>query len=244
MASGQKTNTGPRRRPPTRDEIIKGVLDSYHPARGPVPFATLWGDLVKTGWLKRFAQEIAEYKYRIEAWNMMNKECNTSFIIEHLYLLTIPGKFAERKRTGANKAFKTQIKKISQKYDKLRDDIFSLVQIRPLLLVLPPGHVLREELQKLQVSKQHLEALRGSSKKLGWKRARWSFYLYLLADEVRRGTGQYHVEELANLIDSAHAAHDEPSKFVSVEKLSRAISRFKEKATVVTGRPRFPSRRR
>ena len=182
----------------------------------------------------------------------MKKKCNTSFIIEHLYLLTLPGTFAREKRTGANKAFKTQIKKISQRYDKLRDDILGLVQIRPLLAVLPPGRVLGKELRKLQASKQRLEALRDSSKKLVWKRARWSFYFYLLADEVRRGTGHYHVKELARLISSAHAAHDEqsevvdeddgPSKFVNVDKLSRAISRFKKKTKVISGRLRVRSR--
>jgi len=150
-------------------------------------------------------------------------------------------------------ALNTQIKKITVRYDKLRDDICSLVENAPVLTVLPAGRVLAEELQKLKESKQRLEALAASGKKLGSykKRNRRDPYLFLLAHEVFYRTGDFHVGELATLINSAHAAHgepseDEPSGDVNEENLGKRIQRFADSINpkVISGRPRFPSRQR
>jgi len=102
VASAQTTNAGSRRCP-KRDEIVKSILGSYRGTRRPVPFATIWGDLAKTDWLKRFAEGIAEDHYvgSLQAWNTLEEKCDTSMIIEHLYLLTFPGKCMQEKRIDA-----------------------------------------------------------------------------------------------------------------------------------------------
>jgi len=237
VASARKISTGSRRGP-EKDEIIESILGSYHHT---IPngrrYAMLYGDLAKTGWLKRFAEEIAEEGKGRLAWDGINEKCNTSFIIELLYVLTFPEKLPGEKRTGVKKAFEAQIKKISGRYDKLRRDICRLELINPFVSLSEDCDP-EEELQNLQESKQRLEALR--DKKLSWKRTSRNFYRFLLADEVRRKTDNSNLEALATLIESAHVARGE-TKVVTADTLRRLVNRFLDSinAKVIDGKLSF-----
>jgi hypothetical protein len=227
VSSAGKTSTSSRRGP-EKDEIIKSILGSYHPTRYPVAFTAVWGDLAKTGWLRKFADEITKDRSgRVEAWNIIKEKCNTTSIIQNLYVLTLPRKSEPNKRGQLNRDFKTRIKTIIERCGKLQGDIASLVYVHRICVLLDAGRDLQEELQKVQECKQHLEALRDSNKNLYWKPASRNFYRFLLADEVRRKTCDSNLEALATLIESAHAAHGEP-KIVSVDTLRRLINRFLE----------------
>src|ERR1700747_2670394 len=121
MASPQKSGAVSRRSP-ERGEIIEGILGSYHATRSWRLFRSGY-DVAKTGWLRRFAEDITKEPASLEPWNTLIEKCDTSFMIEHLYVLTFPGKLPGEKRTGANRTFKIQIKKIDRRYDILEDDI-------------------------------------------------------------------------------------------------------------------------
>jgi hypothetical protein len=157
VASARKTNTRSED-VPTKDKIVKAILGSYRPTRGSRLFAEVWGDMTKTGWLNSFAEAIAGDNRRWKAWKTIKKKCNTSFVMEHLYVVTFPGKHPGEKRTSANKAFKTQVNKIIRGYDKLRVEIFALGYVHEILSFFSAGRMLKKELQKLQESKQRLEA--------------------------------------------------------------------------------------
>lgn len=245
-ASTCKNENGSRRGP-WKDEIIKSILDSYHVTDGCPPLATHWGghDLAKTDWLRRFAREIAddENKKGLEAWNTLKEKCDTSRIIELLYLLTLRGEYRAEEDQDAHRAFMTEIERIIARYNKLRDDIYGLVQ-NPRLSSLMPyvGGDLLEEVHKLQESKEHLEVLRDSNKK--WasrKRNPRDWYLLLLAGAVVEGTGRFHARALANLIESARIAHNERSQRTDEQVLYKRIQRWMKfmNAKVIDGRLLF-----
>ena len=98
MASAQSSGARSRRGP-TQEDIIKGIVDSYHATGGdPEHYAPEhWGgcDLAKTVWINKFAEEIAKFGSRIKAWDTLKKKCKISRIIELLFLLTFPGKSGE-----------------------------------------------------------------------------------------------------------------------------------------------------
>ena len=210
MASARKTHTGSRRGP-NRDEIIKGILGSYHATLGcSPPLAYYWYecDLAKTGWLKKFAEEIADDNRSLEAWNTLKEKFNPSWIIELLYMLTVRGNHWPEQ--DSRRAFAAEIEKTISKYDKLLEDINRLIQNPLLSEPIPDVRLdLTEEFLRLQDFKERLEAFREFHRKsASYKRNHQDWYLVLMARQVRDATGHLHVKALASLIDSARAAHN------------------------------------
>ena len=231
MASTRNSETGSRRGP-KKDELIKGILDSYHVTDDCCPpLAQQWGghDLAKTDWLKKFAEEIADNNNRsLEAWNILKKKCDTSFIIELLYLMTIPGRCRAEESRDSDHVLAAEIEGILPKYGKLLEDIDSLIQDPRVSACMPYARPdLAKESQTLQDSKQRLEVLRDYYKRFGsYKRNQRDWYLLLLAAEVVEKTSKYHVGSLASLIDWARAAHGERTRQVTDEDaLKKRIQR-------------------
>jgi hypothetical protein len=227
------TRNGDTRRSPKKDELIKGILDSYHVTVGCPPLAQHWGghDLAKTDWLKRFAKEIADNNNRsLEAWNTLKKKCDTSFIIELLYLMTIRGRYRAEESQDSDHLLATEIEKILPKYGKLLEDIDSLIQDPRVSAGMPYAQFdLAKESKTLQDSKQRLEVLRDYYKGFGsYKRNQRDWYLHLMASHVSNAIGNYHVRFLMSLIDSARAAHNERRKVSDEGALTKRIQRYKQ----------------
>jgi len=246
MASTRKSDTGPRRGH-ERDEISKGILDSYHTTEGCPPLTSHWGgyDLAKTDWLKMFAEEIAGNHYKsLNAWRTLEKKCDTSWIIELLYLLTLRGKCLADQNQDVYHALIAEVEKIIAKYEKLRDDIVALVQNSRLSFPMTYiGCDLLKEIRTLEESKKRLETLRDANEKWGsYKRNSRDWYLFLLAAQVINATGRSHVKELASLIESARAAHKERTGVGDEDALKKRIQRWAEflNAKVVGGKMLFP----
>lgn len=231
-ASALKSDPDSSRRP-RREALIKDILDNYHVTDGCPPLAQHWGghDLAKTAWLKGFAERIADNHYEsLKAWRTLDKKCDTSWIIELLYLLTFRGKVRADQDQDAYHALITEIKKIISRYDELRDDIVALVRYprfsSPMAYL---GRDLLEELQRLEQSKKRLESLRESSKKWGsQKRSARDWYLLLLAREVSKQTGRMKTKELVHLIQVARSAHNERADATNVDALKKRIQRWKK----------------
>lgn len=232
MESNRNSYTGSRRRP-KKDEFIKGILDSYHVTDGCPPLAQHWGghDLAKTDWLKRFTEEIADNNNRsFEAWNAVKKKCDASFIIELLYLMTIPGRCRAEESRDSDHALAAEIERIHLKYSKLLEDIDSLIQNPRVSACMPYARLdLAEKVRTLQASKQRLEVLRDYYKGFGsYKRNQRDWYLHLLVGHVSDATGHSHVRVLTSLIDSARAAHNERGEVSDEGALTKRIQRYKQ----------------
>ena len=245
-----KKSRGASRRGLTKDErarFAKQIIDGYHVSDGCPPLSSHWGgfDLRETDWLKRFAEQVSDDEnHSFEAWNTVKEKCDTSFIIELLYLLTLRGKHGVERNRDAYHALLREIEKVIAKYDKLQDDIRRLIQNRQFAS--PMAFVSRDlvgELQTLQASRQRLEALRLSNKKWGsYKRSTRDWYLLLLAKEVIEGTGSSHIGALASLIDSSRIAHgDNSDEVTDKDLLTKRIQRWMKflNAKVIGGRMMF-----
>ena len=227
MASTRKSGSGPK-----IDEIAKGILDSYrHTDEGCPPLASQWGgyDLAKSDWLKMFADKIAVNAYRsLEAWRALEKKCDTSWIIELLYLLTFRGKCRVELDQDAYHAVSVELGKLIAAYKKLGDDlVVALVEnFRHSTPLAYMGGDLLNEIRALEQSKKRLEILRDANKKWGsYKRNMRDWYLFLLAAEVIKATGRSHVKELASLIETARAAHKERT-VADEDALKKRIQRW------------------
>ena len=245
MASTRKSGNGPE-----IDDIAKGILDSYHPTdEGCPPLASHWGgyDLAKSDWLKMFADKIAVNTYRsLEAWRALEKKCDTSWIIELLYLLTFRGKCRVELNQDAYHATIAELEKLIVAYGKLRDHIVALVEdshlSSPMAYI---GGDLLKEIRALEESKKRLKTLRDASEKWGsYKRNMRDWYLFLLAAEVINATGRSHVKELASLIETARAAHKERT-VADEDALKKRIQRWMHlvNAKIIDGRMLFRLRR-
>lgn len=246
MTPTQNGNTGSRRGP-SETTIIQSIVESYRPTDGCPPLSTHWGghDLAKTEWLKRFAQEIAreDNKNNVDAWNTLKDKCDTSFIIELLYLLTYRGTCRADEDKDAYRLFITEVEKIIPKYDRLGDEIRSLMEnpklSSPMAYI---GHDLEQQVKILQEAKERLEAVRDSNVKwCSYKRSARDWYLLLLAGTVKDATGSFHIEALATLIQSALAAHQERSDTINEEAVRKRIQRWIRfmNAKIVGGRLLF-----
>jgi hypothetical protein len=94
MAKAKKDTTGSRRAlsKESKEKLAREIVEKYHASDGCPPLSTHWGghDLSKTDWLKRFAEEVADDQSKSsEAWNTVKEKCDTAFIIDLLYLLTL-----------------------------------------------------------------------------------------------------------------------------------------------------------
>ena len=224
MLSERNIDTGSRRGL-KREEIVQGILASYHCTRDWRRYRGGY-DLAKTGWLRRFAEEITKDAASLDPWNTLKEKCDASFMIEHLYIMTLPEKTARKKKATTNRAFKAQIEKMLPRYDKLQDDIIGLFRGDRIILLVPGGRDLLEEFLKLQQSKQRLEALMVARRKMGWfKPTSWNFYLYLLAREIRYRTGRSHLARLTSLIALASNAHGS-DEYYSDEAIRKRIKYF------------------
>jgi hypothetical protein len=230
MASTKKNNSGPRRSPEI-DEIARGILDSYHPTEGCPPLASHWGgyDLAKTDWLRMFAEQIAVNAYRsLDAWRALAKKCDTSWIIELLYLLTFRGKSLVDLDQDTDHAISAELEKRISAYTQLGDDLVALIEnYRHSIPMIYMGGDLLNEIRALEESKKRLEILRDKSKKSGsYKRNPRDWYLFLIAAEARSRTGRSHMKEMATLIEAARAAHKERTGLVNEDVLQKRLQRW------------------
>jgi hypothetical protein len=207
VTPARKTNTG--------DEIIKGILESYHLTDGRQPVYTPgdWGghDLATTDWLKKFARAIANYEQRVIAWNTLREKCDASRIIELLYLYTNPETGLGEESRKSHYAVAEEIDSILMEYELLCEEIERVTQEPRVLETMRYAEIeLTEELHRLEEIKQRIRVLRDFYRALGSpKREIRNWYLFLLYVEISGKTDAdfAYATELANLIDAARAAH-------------------------------------
>jgi hypothetical protein len=219
-------------RDPGRQDTIKGVLDSYHATDGCPPLATHWGayDLAKTDWLLRFAEEIADdNNHALRAWDTIKEKCDTSYIIELLYLLTIRAPVTADKSQIAHHHFTSRINRLISNCEKLQNDMMQTIRDSRFSSLMPYERpALEVEIQQLEEAKKRLGVLRDSNKESGsYRRNPRDWYLLLLAMRVREATGKYHLRSLTSLLDAARAAHGEHGRDVTDEEtLKKRIQRW------------------
>ena len=189
MTPTRKTSTGSRRRTPS-DEIIKGILDSYHLTDGRPPVYTPadWGghDLAETEWLKEFAKQIASSEDRRTAWNTLREKCDASRIIELLYLYTNPETCLADESRKSHYAVAEEIDSIFWEYELLCEEIARVTQEPRVLEAMRYVEIeLTEELHRLEEIKQRMRVLGDFYRGLASpKRNPRNWCLFLLGVEI------------------------------------------------------------
>jgi len=248
MSTSKKNHIGSRRglSKENREKVAREIVDSYHATIGCPPLSTHWGghDLGKTDWLKKFAEEVVDDQSKsLEAWNTVKEKCDTSFIIELLYLLTLRERVTLDRHQDAYHALVAEIEKVTPRYDKLLEDVLTLTE-NPLFSPTMPyvRGSLAKVCQRLQESKSLLEELRDANiEHSSYKRSARDWYLFLLATALINATGRPHVEELATLLDAARFANNERCYPADVATLNKRIQRWTKyvNAKVIDGRMMF-----
>src|SRR6266480_6311324 len=247
MATSKQGHMGSRRglTKEEKEKIAKQIVGGYRVTDGCPPLSTHWGghDLGKTDWLRKFAEEIADDQNKsLEAWNTVKEKCDTSFVIELLYLLTLRGRVTQDEHQDAYHALIAEIEKIIPRYDKLLEDVLSLTDSRFSSVMPYVGGSIAKIFQRLQESKASLEGLRNSNTKHGsYKRSARDWFLFLLAKELIDATGRPHIEQLATLLDAARSANNERRHPTDVATLTKRIQRWRKylNAKVINGRMMF-----
>lgn len=248
MAPKKKSHVGSRRglTKVEQEKIANQIIEGYRAADGCPPLSTHWGghDLRTTDWLKRFAAKIADDQTKVfKAWNTIKEKCDTSSIIELLYLCTIRSKVYVDESQDQYHALIAEVERMIPKYDKLLDEIIEMTNNPDFSITMPyVSRHIAETLQKLRESKQSLEEVRSANLQHGsYKRNARDWYLFLMATELINSLGRPHVEELATLLEAAQFAHNEIGHSEGVAKLTKRIQRWKKyfNAEVIDGRMMF-----
>lgn len=248
MAKAKKDTKGSRRAlsKESKEKLAREIVEKYHASDGCPPLSTHWGgyDLSKTDWLKRFAEEVADDQSKSsEAWNTVKEKCDTAFIIDLLYLLTLRKTVTVDRDQDAYHALVTEIERVVSRYDNLLEEVLTLTENPRFSPTMPYVQgSLAKVCERLQESKALLEELRDANIEHGsYKRSARDWYLFLLATTLINATGRPHIEELATLLDAARSANNERRYASDVATLTKRIQRWRKylNAEVIDGRMMF-----
>lgn len=233
----------------TRDKqqaLVRQIIESYQATDGCPPLSAHWGgyDLGQTDWLKRFAEKIAaNQNRRLEAWTTVTEKCDTSMVLELLYLSAFRKDATVDKSKDAYHALLREIDKLMPRYDKLLNDLLALSNKPSLAPAMPYIRASLNEVQKqLQSSRALLAKVRDANIDHGsYKRTAKDWYLFLLARTLIEATGRQHIEELAILIDAARSANNEQRFQSDVETIAKRVQRWKKymNTQVINGKLMF-----
>ncbi len=190
-------------------------------------------------WLLKFAKVIAADKPRFNAWEKLKLKCDAMLLMRDLYLFTYPddAQHAKTKTTAdvlkdSCRYLKEELDKLIEKYGTLykhTSELFADPKVK-LLAVLSKeiSALFSEPMNLMDTAQQELKIMREWAEKMGsLKTEANDLYLYSMAARLRESTGEYHMTELATLVEAALAAHggaDEEA--LDHDSLERRVQRY------------------
>jgi hypothetical protein len=203
------------------------IVQNYRETDGCPPLRQHWGghSLSETQFLGTFASKVADDSHATEAWNSIENHCDTSRIIELLYLFTVPKDVYVEENREDHRALRAELEKISSIYATLLSELSEVgnsEQSRRAMLY----KSLSEEIELVTRAKVHMDQLIEESKLWGSGKIKLrDWYLHLLAGELESSIGKRHSSVLWDLINAAREAQGLKTKMLDEESLNRSIQR-------------------
>ncbi|WP_109488517.1 hypothetical protein [Occallatibacter savannae] len=211
------------------EQIRTSILDSYKPSDGCPPLKDHWGgySLAAIPWLPAFAEQVAGDKNRRDAWKSLTERCDSSYLIDLVYVFTRKsGVLADDDQEDAS-AIKEALDHVLKRYEDLEKEIRKVVHNDDFR-----SEVLNRELEFqrqfrfLDASCKHMRKLRDYFARRGLrKRDPRDWYLMLLCKHTMEATGSIHEEEIVTLIEAAYDAHQHTRRAVTTEVVVRQLRR-------------------
>jgi hypothetical protein len=210
----------------TRLDAARSIVDDYRPTEGCPPLSThsRASTAARGAWLRRFAKAVGEDHAISAAWSELETRCDTSFLIDLLYLFTDRGQVLVDENARAHHLVKSRINQLSRAYWRWNARLDRVIQNTPLLQALGLDSLIVRQARALGqtlVSAEKAAALWGS-RKTNPK----DWYLYLVANHIKDATGALKVKSIAELVGAADAAHDEEGQVWDDDQIKKRIQRY------------------
>lgn len=224
MARLQRSDRGAR-----KPHMAIDIVEKYRPSDGcpPLRAHSSGTTAARDSWLRRFAKEVGSSEACTLAWEQVENKCDTSFLIDLLYLFTYRGEVRVDEDVRAYRVLRAKLKKLSRIYNKLDDELRQLTKDKRLSEAM--SFVGSPVIRQINLLGQALWAAEKKSSLRGsYKTKAKDWYLYLLATEVKAATGSPKIIVIGELIGAADAAHDDDCDLSSFgnEVLKKRIERY------------------
>jgi hypothetical protein len=222
----------------------ENIIHCYLPTDGCPPLVAHGGGGAeyRAKWLRRFAETVAGDTKNATVWEQLAERCDTSYLIDLLYLFTYRGKVLVDKHTSAHHLLRDRLKKLVRLYEKLNGELRRLLndqQLSNALIYVGPSLV-----EQSKLLGQALDVARETASTWGsYKTDPRDWYLHLLATHVREATGSSEVPAIIALIEASRIAHGERREVFTDEGTVRKRLQRYEKRLLKPQRPRPPSPR-
>ena len=226
MAQPRRPRGGNKKRLRAED-----IIDRYLPTDGCPPLVAHGGGGAeyRAKWLRRFAETVAGDTKNAAVWEQLAERCDTSYLIDLLYLFTYRGKVLVDKHTSAHNLLRDRLKKLVRLYEKLNGELRRLMhdqQLSNALIYVGFSLVEQSKLlgQALQVAKET------ASNWGSYKTNPRDWYLHLLATHIREATGSAEVPAIIVLIEASRIAHGERREvFTDEGTVRKRLQRYRKR---------------
>ena len=217
----------------TRHDAAKSIVDDYRPTEGCPPLSThsRASTATRGAWLRRFAKSVAEDHAISAVWAKLGNRCDTSFLIDLLFLFTYRGQVLVDENASTHHSVKSRLNQLSRAYRRWNARLDGVIQATPLHQAGTLDSLLVRQARALGqtlVSAEKAAALWGS-RKTNPK----DWYLLLIANHIKDATGTLKVKSIAELIGAADAAHDEEGQVWDDDQIKKRIQRYKKRLNLM-----------
>ncbi len=194
-------------------------------------------------WLLKLANVIEADEHRFDALQKLMSKCDVLLLMPDLYLFTYPEESQRAKKRTAADAFKDscrylkELDKLVPRYATLHkrtSKVFARRKLKLLRVVLSKevSALFSEPATFIDIAQQQLKGMRQwAGKMASLKTDINDVYLWLMAARLRESTGEYHMTELATLVEVALAAHGEQDK-ADEDMLKQRVQRYAKRMNI------------
>ena len=179
-------------------------------------------------WLIKFVGVLAESEARMDAWQKLKNAGHTLLLLGNLYLFTYLGDTTANALQHNWGILKDALDKLIADHEKLCKETSAVIddpRLRVFMLSFRDQGLTSEPSQHLKLAQRKLEMLRTLALKMSsGKTDSHNMHLYSLATMVHTATGSGCTKELANLIESAYAAHGARGEIFSRGHTDKAVT--------------------
>lgn len=239
MAQPRRPRGGNKKRLTAED-----IIDRYLPTDGCPPLVAHGGGGAeyRAKWLRRFAETVAGDTKNAAVWEQLAERCDTSYLIDLLYLFTYRGKVLVDKSTSAHHLLNDRLKKLVRLYEKLNGELRRLMHDQQLSSALGFCGVSLVEQSKLLGQALHVAKETASN----WGSYRTNprdWYLSLIADHIRKATGSDNVPAIMALTEASRVAHGERREvFTDEGTVRKRLQRYRKRLRKLLTPRSAPSR--
>lgn len=215
-----------------RANLADKIVRNYRPSDGCPPLQKHWGGFPLTGspWLKSFADAVAHRPSCAGTWDALSAKCDTSWLIDLLYVFTIRAEVDTEKHQESSKLYKKKLDELVPMYDKLLAGLDGLLNSSEISSELKyDRQKFAEQVRFFKAAKRHLENVIRRVLKFTSKGNARDWYLHLISATIEQATGSKRVNDLTNLIEAARSAHGEKKPLFTDEVVKQRIQRYRKR---------------